>query len=179
VFFQFTTTRDTFLPDESIPEGREHFGLLSQDVNAWAVGADYSLSETVHFGLTYGWDKYATTQKSRNANPPPDPTWTDPSRNWFLDNTEKVNTVTAYVDMLGLMQSKADLRVGYEMNDSDNNFDYYGPRPVHSAAQRRQRLAPFHGRLQVLREPGGRRGYWILVRELRRHRLEHPGLRPC
>jgi MtrB/PioB family decaheme-associated outer membrane protein len=128
VFFQFTTTRDTFLPDESIPEGREHFGLLSQDMNAWAVGADYSLSETVHFGLTYGWDKYDTTQKSRNANPPPDPTWTDPSRNWFLDNTEKVNTVTAYVDMLGLMQSKADLRVGYEMNDSDNNFDYYGPR---------------------------------------------------
>ena len=82
VFFQFTTTRDTFLADESIPEGREHFGLLSQDMNAWAVGADYSLSETVHFGLTYGWDKYETTQKSRNANPPPDPTWTDPARDW-------------------------------------------------------------------------------------------------
>ena len=128
VFFQFTTTRDTFLADESIPEGREHFGLLSQDMNAWAVGADYSLSETVHFGLTYGWDQYESTQKSRNANPPPDPTWTDPARNWSMDNTEKVNTVTGYVDMLGLLQSRADLRVGYEMNDSDNNFSYYGPR---------------------------------------------------
>ena len=128
VFFQFTTTRDTFLPDESIPEGRDHFGLLSQDMNAWAVGADYSFSETVHFGLTYGWDQYESTQKSRNANPPPDPTWTDPSRDWSMDNTEKVNTVTGYVDVLGLLQSRADLRVGYEMNDSDNNFDYYGPR---------------------------------------------------
>ncbi|HVG83124.1 MAG TPA: MtrB/PioB family outer membrane beta-barrel protein [Vicinamibacterales bacterium] len=128
VFFQFTTTRDTFLGDESIPAGREQFGLLSNDINAWAAGADYSLNDMVHFGLTYGWDKFNAVQKSRNANPPPDPTWTDPERNWFLDNTEKVNTVTAYVDMLGLMQSKADLRVGYEMNDSDNNFDYYGPR---------------------------------------------------
>ena len=128
VFVQFTTTRDTFLADESIPEGREQFGLLSQDMNAWAVGADYGLSETVHFGLTYGWDKFDATQKSRNANPPPDPTWTDPARNWFMDNTEKVNTVTGYVDLLGLMQSRADLRVGYEMNDSDNGFDYYGPR---------------------------------------------------
>jgi hypothetical protein len=128
VFFQFTTTRDTFKADESIPVGREQFGLLSNDLNAWAVGADYSLNEMVHFGATYGWDEFNAVQKSRNANPPPDPTWTDPARNWFLDNTEKVNTVTAYVDMLGLMQSKADLRVGYEMNDSDNNFDYYGPR---------------------------------------------------
>ena len=128
VFFQFTTTRDTYLPDESIPAGREHFGLLSQDMNAWAVGADYSLSEAVHFGLTYGWDQYESTQKSRNANPPPDPTWTDPARDWSMDNTEKVNTVTGYVDVLGLLKSRADLRVGYEMNDSDNNFNYYGPR---------------------------------------------------
>ena len=45
-----------------------------------------------------------------------------------MDNTEKVNTVTGYVDVLGLLQSRADLRVGYEMNDSDNNFNYYGPR---------------------------------------------------
>lgn len=128
VFFQYTTTRDTFLADESIPVGREQFGLLSQDVNAWAVGADYAANDMVHFGLTYGWDKYDALQKSRNANPPPDPTWTDPSRNWFLNNNEKVNTVMAYVDLLGLAQSKADLRVGYEMNDSDNAYDYYGPR---------------------------------------------------
>jgi hypothetical protein len=32
------------------------------------------------------------------------------------------------VDVLGLMHSKGDLRIGYEMNDSDNNFNFYGPR---------------------------------------------------
>jgi MtrB/PioB family decaheme-associated outer membrane protein len=128
VFFQFTTTRDTFLGDESIPPGREQFGLLSQDVNAWAVGADYSFNDNVQFGLTYGRDEFDAVQKSRNANPPPDPTWTDPSRNWFLDNNEDVNTLLAYVDLLGLMEAKADVRVGYEMNDSDNAFLHYGPR---------------------------------------------------
>jgi opacity protein-like surface antigen len=128
VFVQFTTTRDTFKADESIPAGREQFGLLSQDVNAWAAGVDYAVNDMVHFGLTYGWDEFRALQKSRNANPPPDPTWTDPSRNWFLDNDEQVNTVMAYVDMIGLMQSKADLRVGYEMNDSENDFNYHGPR---------------------------------------------------
>jgi len=128
VFFQYTTTRDTFLADDSIPVGREQFGLLSQDINAWAVGADYAVNDMVHFGLTYGWDEFSALQKSRNANPPPDPTWIDPARNWFLDNNEKVNTVMAYVDLIGLAQSKADLRVGYEMNDSKNAFDYSGPR---------------------------------------------------
>jgi MtrB/PioB family decaheme-associated outer membrane protein len=128
VFFQFTTTRDTFLGDEAIPPGREQFGLLSQDVNAWAIGADYSLNDSVMLGLTYGRDQFDAVQKSRNANPPPDPTWTDPARNWFLDNNEDVNTLLGYVDLLGLMDARADVRVGYEMNDSDNAFVHYGPR---------------------------------------------------
>ncbi len=65
----------------------------------------------VHFGLTYGWDEFDALQKSRNANPPPDPTWTDPSRNWFMDNNERVNTVMGYLDLLGLMQCQGRLCV--------------------------------------------------------------------
>ena len=34
----------------------------------------------------------------------------------------------AYVDLIGLAQSKMDVRFGYEMNDSDNAFNYGGPR---------------------------------------------------
>ena len=59
VFFQFTTTRDTFLGDESIPAGREQFGLLSQNVNAWAAGIDYSPNDVINVGLTYGWDEFS------------------------------------------------------------------------------------------------------------------------
>ena len=32
------------------------------------------------------------------------------------------------MDLLGLCSAKADLRFGYEMNDSDNDFNYGGPR---------------------------------------------------
>lgn len=128
VFAQFTTTRDTFLADDSIPPGRDQFGLLSQDVNAWAVGVDYVPNDTLQVGLTYGRDQFDALQKSRNANPPPDPTWTDPSRDWTLDNGEVVNTVMAYADLLGLLDAKADVHLGYEMNDSDNAFTYGGPR---------------------------------------------------
>ena len=44
----------------------------------------------MHFGISYGRDEFDALQKSRNANPPPDPSWSDPSRNWTLDNNEVV-----------------------------------------------------------------------------------------
>jgi hypothetical protein len=128
VFVQFSTTRDTFLADESIPAGREQFGLLSQDMTAVVGGVDINPNDTAHIGVSYGRDKFDTLQKSRNANPPPDPTWTDPSRDWTLDNNEIVNTFMAYFDLVGLADSKADLRFSFERNDSDNAFNYGGPR---------------------------------------------------
>jgi MtrB/PioB family decaheme-associated outer membrane protein len=127
-YVQYSTTRDTFFGDESIPAGREFFGLQSQDIDGFVVGADISPNDTVSVGVSYGRDEFGALQKSRNANPPPDPTWTDPSRNWTLDNNEVVNTFLTYLDLLGLAQSKADVRFSYEMNDSDNAFTFGGPR---------------------------------------------------
>lgn len=128
VFVQYSTTRDTFLGDSSIPAGREHFGLMSQTVDAVVAGVDVSPNDTVHFGASYGRDEFDALQKSRNANPPPDASWTDPNRNWTLDNTELVTTVMGYLDLVGLARGKADLRFSYERNDSDNAFAYGGPR---------------------------------------------------
>ena len=135
VFVQFATTRDTFLGDGSIPAGREQFGLLSQDSDAIVGGIDITPNEMVHFGASFGRDEFAALQKSRNANPPPDPSWIDPARNWTLDNNEVVKTYMAYLDLLGLADAKADIRLSYEFNDSDNAFTYGGPRiPVLEAA---------------------------------------------
>lgn len=135
VFVQFATTRDTFLGDESIPAGREQFGLLSQDSDAIVGGIDFTPNDMVHVGASIGRDEFAALQKSRNANPPPDPSWTDPARNWTLDNNEVVKTYMAYLDLLGLANAKADIRLSYEFNDSDNAFTYGGPRiPVLQAA---------------------------------------------
>ena len=128
VFVQYSTTSDTFLADESIPAGRDHFGLLSQDVDAVVAGVDLNANDTVHFGVSYGRDWFDTLQKSRNANPPPDPTWTDPSRDWTLDNSEVVNTFMTYLDLVGLASARADVRFSFERNDSDNGFTFGGPR---------------------------------------------------
>lgn len=135
VFLQYSTTRDTFLADESVPAGREQFGLMSQDVDAWVGGIDFTPNEIVHVGVSAGRDEFAAMQKSRNANPAPDPSWTDPLRNWTLDNNEVVNTYLGYVDFIGLADAKADIRLSYEFNDSDNAFNFGGPRiPVLQAA---------------------------------------------
>ena len=134
VFVQYTTTRDTFKEDEFIPPGREQFGLLSQDLNAITAGVDVSPNDMLHVGVSYGFDKYSSTAKSRNANPPPDPTWTDPTRNWFLDQEDDVNNLSAYADLVGLAHSKAELHFGYELNDSNNDYQHYGPRVESLAA---------------------------------------------
>lgn len=128
VFLQWSTIRDTFLGDESIPAGREQFGLLSQDVDALVAGVNVNPNDTVRFGLSWGRDEFDALQKSRNANPPPDPSWVDPARNWTLDNNEVVTTFMTYLDLVGLASAKADVRVSYEMNDSDNAFTFGGPR---------------------------------------------------
>ena len=128
VFLQYSTTRDTFLADESIPVGREQFGLLSQDIDTVVVGVDVNPNDTVHFGASYGRDEFAALQSSRNANPPPDPSWTDPNRNWNLDNNEVVNTFMTYLDLVGLVDAKADVRLSFERNESDNAFTFAGPR---------------------------------------------------
>ncbi len=128
VFAQFSTTRDTFLPDGSIPAGREQFGLISQDINAVAVGVDITPGETLHLGASYGYDRFSALQKSRNANPPPDPTWVDPARNWTLDNAELVRTFLAYADLDALLDGRASMRLGFERSDADNAYTYGGPR---------------------------------------------------
>lgn len=128
VYVQVATTRDTFLADDSIPAGREQFGLISQDVDAVVAGVDLAPNDMVHVGASVGRDEFAALQKSRNANPPPDPSWVDPARNWTLDNNEVVTTYLAYLDVLGLANAKADVRLSYEFNDSDNAFTYGGPR---------------------------------------------------
>jgi MtrB/PioB family decaheme-associated outer membrane protein len=127
-YVQYTTTRDEFFGDESIPAGREFFGLQTQDIDGVVIGADFSATDVVSFGVSYGRDEFSAFQKSRNSNPPPDPSWTDPNRNWTLDNDEVVNTFLSYLDLSGLAQSKLNARFSYERNDSDNAFTYGGPR---------------------------------------------------
>ena len=51
----------------------------------------------------------------------------DPTRDWNLDNGDTVNTLTLYADLLKAIK-KMDIRLSYDLIDSDNPFVFGGPR---------------------------------------------------
>ncbi|OFW05243.1 MAG: hypothetical protein A3I61_10840 [Acidobacteria bacterium RIFCSPLOWO2_02_FULL_68_18] len=129
VYAQFGGGRDRYRVDPSAPVSRpgELFGLHESDVVTWNTGFNVQPTDVVSLGANYGRDRYSSLQLSRNASPPPDPSWTDRNRNWTLDNDDKVDTVTAYLDLLRAVRN-TDIRFSYDYSDSDNSFVHGGPR---------------------------------------------------
>ncbi|MGE0040552.1 MAG: MtrB/PioB family outer membrane beta-barrel protein, partial [Vicinamibacterales bacterium] len=93
-------------------EGHE-FGLLSADVTNVTLGVDVYPTDAISAGFSVGHDEFSSLQKARNANPPPDPSWTDPERDWTLNNDEKVNNFSLY---LNVAVPKGDLRASYDFS---------------------------------------------------------------
>jgi MtrB/PioB family decaheme-associated outer membrane protein len=129
LYVQFAGGTDEYLADHSVPVSRpgELFGLQGSDVTSWNVGLNFSPTDVVTLGANYGRESYGSLQRSRNANPPPDPSWTDPSRDWTLENDDRINVFSAYVDLLRAVQN-TDIRFAYDHSDSDNSFLHGGPR---------------------------------------------------
>jgi Putative outer membrane beta-barrel porin, MtrB/PioB len=115
--------------DYSGADPTQEFGLLNNKNTGWTVGLSYAPSMKVNLGADYGRETYDALQESRNANPAPDPTWTDPNRNWSLANNETVNTFSAYANLVKLL-AKTNIRASYDLSDSDQAFVHGGPRIV-------------------------------------------------
>ena len=113
-------------------EGHD-FGLLDNDNTNFTLSVGISPTDAVDFGASYGRDRFVSNQKSRNANPPPDPTWTDPNRDWTLKNDELVNNFDVYLNLPKLIE-KTTVRFNYDYADSDNGFLFGGPRITSLAA---------------------------------------------
>lgn len=75
------------------------FGLQDNDVHSLAAGADYTLAANAVASVSYGYDTYRTLQRSRQANPPPDPTFFDERRDWQTRMNEHVHTLTASLEL--------------------------------------------------------------------------------
>ena len=103
------------MADDSVPVSRpgELFGLQESTSTSWNVGINVHPTESSTYGASYGRDSYGSFQESRNANPPPDPTWTDPNRNWTLDNDDGINTFSLYLDLLRGVRN-TDIHFGYD-----------------------------------------------------------------
>ncbi|MBS1816749.1 MAG: MtrB/PioB family outer membrane beta-barrel protein [Acidobacteria bacterium] len=113
-------------------EGHE-FGLLDNDNTNVTLAIGLAPMDGVDMGASYGRDRFVSNQKSRNANPPPDPTWTDANRDWTLKNEEQVNNVDVFVTLSKLVE-KTTVRFNYDYADSDNGFLFGGPRITSLAA---------------------------------------------
>ena len=103
------------------------FGLLDNTNTAYNAGVNVNPMPQVSFGANYGRDHYDSNQKSRNANPPPDPTFNDPARDWTLANTENVNNFALYLQLPKVARN-TNAAVTYDYSDSDNGFVFGGPR---------------------------------------------------
>ena len=135
VYVQFSGGHDTYLPDTTFPVSRpgELFGLQNSSVTSWNAGLNINPNDRISAGANYGHDTMGSFQRSRNANPPPDPTWIDPSRDWTLDNDDVMNSVSLYLDVLRLVR-RTDVRLAYDFQDSDNSYVHGGPRIAGLAA---------------------------------------------
>ena len=136
VYVQYAGGRDKYMADNTtapISRPGELFGLQQSDVASVNVGVNFHPSDVVALGANYGRDTYNSFQLSRNANPPPDPTWTDPRRDWTLDNDDKINSFSAYLDLMRAVRN-TDIRVGYDYSDSKNSYVHGGPRIAALAA---------------------------------------------
>ena len=110
-------------------EAEQIFGLLNNKNTSITFGVNVMPSDAVAFGATYGQDEFNSYQTSRNANPSPDASWTDPTRDWALKNDEKVNNFDLYLDVIRPYAApNTEIRFAYTLSDSDNAFVHSGPR---------------------------------------------------
>jgi MtrB/PioB family decaheme-associated outer membrane protein len=110
----------------SVAVGQEHrpnaaFGLQDNDLRAITVGVDVTPSDAVAWGVSYGFENYSTLQQSRQANPGPQ--FDDPTRDWWTDMSEHVNTLSFNLNLLQLTERTAAV-VAYDFVGSRSVYLY-------------------------------------------------------
>lgn len=135
------------------PDGE--FGLRSQDFSSVGFGVDYVPTEALSIGASYLFETFSSLETSRTASPPPDPTFTDPRRNWSDDIDEDVDTFSAYLEVPKIA-GKIDFGVTYDFTRADTSWFYSLPADT-SLAQPVQ-LSPVFNSWAQARVVGN---YWL------------------
>ena len=114
--FSFTGSiaagKDDFLQSE--------FGLRDNTHRVYSIGTDYVPGDNASFGLSYTFERYNALSRSRQANPGAQ--FTDPSRNWAADGTDRAHSVLASAEFTGL--GKLDLRFNYDFSRARATYEY-------------------------------------------------------
>jgi len=97
------------------------FGLRDNTHHVYTAGADFLGTERVSFGFSYSYERYDALQRSRQANPGEQ--FTDPSRNWAADTSDKTHSVILNGDVARIA-GKIDLHVSYDFNRNRGIYNY-------------------------------------------------------
>jgi len=101
-----------------------NFGLVSAKHKTYGVGFDYVPTNHVSLNLSFNQDTYDSLQYSRTANPAPDPTFTDPSRDWSDTAADKTYNVIGAVRLTNMCHDKLDVNVGYDYTRGRGSYVY-------------------------------------------------------
>lgn len=116
---------DSFALTASAGIGRDEYpgsshGLITYDSDQYSVGFSASPDERVNLAASYGWEKYNSLQRSRNATSAADQA--NPLRDWTTDYEGKVNFLEASVDINAIERTL--IRVSADWNDSNDTYLY-------------------------------------------------------
>jgi MtrB/PioB family decaheme-associated outer membrane protein len=170
----------------SVGTGRDkypdsYFGLKKNDTDAYSAGFDIIPNNVVDFGLSYGVDKYSAFQWSRTASPnTTPPQFTDPTRDWGIDSSDKVKTLTANLDLIKAFP-KTDIRFWFDLSDGTGAYVYQVPAnstipaPVQYTTQPKNKIEAGHADLQYFFRPNVALGAGY---EYRKYSTQDPAFDP-
>jgi MtrB/PioB family decaheme-associated outer membrane protein len=103
------------------------FGLRDNTHRIYSAGLDATPTEMATIGGSYSYERYNALSRSRQANPGAQ--FTDPSRNWATDGTDRVHSVIVNAGLNGIAE-KLDVAVSYDFNRARATYEYItGPVP--------------------------------------------------
>jgi MtrB/PioB family decaheme-associated outer membrane protein len=122
------TPIDSFGVNATIATGHDdysesYFGLRDNKNRSYSIGFTFVPRETVDVDAEYVSEKYDAVQWSRTANPLPSPSFDDPSRDWGIDSSDRVNTITANLNLIKTLP-RTDIRLGFDLSDGKSTYVY-------------------------------------------------------
>lgn len=101
-----------------------YFGLREAQTRFYTIGFDVTPTNAVSGGFVWGFDKYISLQRSRQASPGVQ--FNDPTRDWSTDAADRVHYVDASLDLVKAIP-KTDVHFAYDFNRSRSRYLYVLP----------------------------------------------------
>lgn len=117
----FSITATTGLAKNDYPTSQ--FGLQNTENHFYSIGVDYSPTDKVSAGLSYGYERNDALQASRQPSRTVPATFVDPRYDWTDSSADRTNTVDASLDLLKVIP-KTELRVGYNYTLGKSSYNY-------------------------------------------------------